>query len=124
MTNDNGSSIHSKVPDAPLPVPGPPLSEAFEAVQVSLDGAGDTHALAVVEGATENTAACIRRSNGAVLMCWALVPNEDINWRSMPGHQSRSGAAITLRRSRVNPISPGAYAAKLGRSRRHRLDRE
>ena len=50
MTNDNGSSIHSKVLDAPLPVPGPPLSEAFEAVQVSLDGAGDTHALAVVEG--------------------------------------------------------------------------
>ena len=68
MINDNGSSIHSKVLDAPLPVPVSPLSEAFAVVQVSLDGAGDTHALAVVEGATEYTAACIRRIKGAVLM--------------------------------------------------------
>ena len=37
MTNDNRSSIHSKVLDSPLPVPFWPLSEAFEAVQVSLD---------------------------------------------------------------------------------------
>ncbi len=37
MTNDNRSSIHSKVLDAPLPVPVSPLSEAFEAGQVSLD---------------------------------------------------------------------------------------
>ena len=68
MTNDNGSSIHSKVLDAPLPVPVSPLSESFEAVQVSLDGADDTHALAAVEGATECTATCIRCSNGTVLM--------------------------------------------------------
>ncbi len=37
MTNDTGSTIHSKVQGSPLPVSAPPLGEAFDAVRVSVD---------------------------------------------------------------------------------------
>ena len=49
------------------------LAVSNNVLVAAIGGAGDTRELAVVEGATGCAAACIRRSNGAVLRYWALV---------------------------------------------------